>query len=290
MIDTNIDFVVEGDTIDLVTDFGQTVTEIKSPETYTGQTTVTPSTTQQILQTKNKLVLQDVIVEPAPVETLSTTENGTFTPSDGKVGFYQVDVDVPQEITLDDLATGAKPTGDVVITVERITRNNAFYGLPMTTVSLPNLNLTTASANNSFQGCQNLTRVDAPNLEVISGIGFVADCGNLASVNLPNLREITGAAVFQGAVKLKEIILPNVTKITSYIANGRHNSLNGGVIKLGKKAELGTRVFNGCMKTGDIYLPWSEGEVSGAPWEAPTGVTIHYDTVYDEEWNVISST
>lgn len=288
MIDTNIDFVVEGDTIDLVTDFGQTVTEIKSPETYTGQTTVTPSTTQQILQTKNKLVLQDVIVEPAPVETLSTTENGQFTPSSGKVGFYQVDVDVPQEITLDDLATGAKPTGDVVITVERITRNNAFYGLPMTTVSLPNL--TTASASNSFQGCQNLTRVDAPNLEVISGIGFVADCGNLASVNLPNLREITGAAVFQGAVKLKEIILPNVTKITSYIANGRHNSLNGGVIKLGKKAELGTRVFNGCMKTGDIYLPWSEGEVSGAPWEAPTGVTIHYDTVYDEEWNVISST
>ena len=111
----------------------------------------------------------------------------------------------------------------------------------------------------------------------------------LVSVNLPNLRSITASAMFQSCQKLLEIVLPKATNITTYIANGSGN-LQNGVIKLGSKATLGNRVFNACMQTGDIYLPWSEGEVSGAPWEAPTGVTIHYDTVYDENWNVISST
>lgn len=101
MIDTNIDFIIEGDTIDLVTDFGQTVTEIKSPETYTGQTTVTPSTTQQILQTKNKLVLQDVTVLPAPepdLRPLSVSENGQYSP-DGFDGYSDVTVDVEPSLT-----------------------------------------------------------------------------------------------------------------------------------------------------------------------------------------------
>jgi hypothetical protein len=39
----------------------------------------------------------------------------------------------------------------------------------------------------------------------------------------------------------------------------------------------------------DIYVPWSEGEVANAPWEA-NNATIHYDTVYDEDGNVVSST
>ena len=94
MIDTNIDFIIEGDTIDLVTDFGQTVTEIKSPETYTGQTTVTPSTTQQILQTKNKLVTENVTVESVPLGILDVTENGKYYPVD-VLGFSEVNVDVP---------------------------------------------------------------------------------------------------------------------------------------------------------------------------------------------------
>ena len=96
MIDTNIDFIIEGDTIDLVTEFGQTVTEIVSPETYTGQTTVTPSTTQQILQTKNKLVTENVTVESAPLGVLNvdplTTEGSVF-PVGDIIGFSQVTVE-----------------------------------------------------------------------------------------------------------------------------------------------------------------------------------------------------
>ena len=35
--------------------------------------------------------------------------------------------------------------------------------------------------------------------------------------------------------------------------------------------------FNSCDKLKDIYVPWSEGEVAGAPWSAPSTCNIHYN-------------
>ena len=69
---------------------------IVAPDEYTGATAVTPSDQTQILPTKDRLVRDDITVNPAPTEVLSTDHNGTFTPSDGKVGFYQVDVNVDE--------------------------------------------------------------------------------------------------------------------------------------------------------------------------------------------------
>ena len=71
---------------------------IVAPDEYTGATEVTPSDQTQTLQTKDKLVRDDITVLPAPTEYLSTDHNGTFTPSDGKVGFSQVDVDVQPDL------------------------------------------------------------------------------------------------------------------------------------------------------------------------------------------------
>ena len=71
---------------------------IVAPDEYSGVTEVTPSDQTQVLQTKDKLVREDITVNPAPTEYLSTDHNGTFIPSDGKVGFYQVDVDVNPDL------------------------------------------------------------------------------------------------------------------------------------------------------------------------------------------------
>lgn len=71
---------------------------IVAPDEYAGATTVTPSDSEQVLPTKDKLVRDDITVNPAPTQYLSTDHNGTFTPSDGKVGFYQVDVDVNPDL------------------------------------------------------------------------------------------------------------------------------------------------------------------------------------------------
>jgi hypothetical protein len=87
-----------GGEIDVRANFGQTVKVTVSPDPYMGDTEVTPSAETQVLATKKKFVQDDITVLPAPTETLLTTENGTFTPSEGKVGFSQVDVDVNPDL------------------------------------------------------------------------------------------------------------------------------------------------------------------------------------------------
>ena len=67
---------------------------IVAPDEYSGVTEVTPSHIEQVLPTTDKLVRDDITIFPAPTEYLSTDHNGTFVPSDGKVGFSEVSVDV----------------------------------------------------------------------------------------------------------------------------------------------------------------------------------------------------
>ena len=71
---------------------------IVAPDEYSGATVVTPSHIEQVLPTTDKLVREDITINPAPTEYLSTDHNGTFVPSSGKVGFYQVDVDVNPDL------------------------------------------------------------------------------------------------------------------------------------------------------------------------------------------------
>lgn len=67
---------------------------IVAPDEYSGATVVTPSDSEQVLATKDKTVRANIAVNPAPVESLATSENGTFLPSSGNVGFSEVVVDV----------------------------------------------------------------------------------------------------------------------------------------------------------------------------------------------------
>ena len=87
-----------GGEIDVRANFGQTVKVTVSPDPYMGDTEVTPSAETQVLVTKKKFVQEDITVYPAPTETLSTTSNGQFTPSSGKVGFSAVTVDVNPDL------------------------------------------------------------------------------------------------------------------------------------------------------------------------------------------------
>ena len=67
---------------------------IVAPDEYSGVTVVTPSDSEQVLATKGKTVRANITVNPAPTESLATSENGTFLPSSGNVGFSEVVVDV----------------------------------------------------------------------------------------------------------------------------------------------------------------------------------------------------
>lgn len=217
----------------------------------------------------------------AVLESLTVSENGSYFPGSGIDGFYNVNVDVPSEVTYDEMASGTKPSGDITITVTEI-------------------------VNMAFRDKTGITGVNAPNCTKIGNQAFMND-GNIASVNLPNVEQIGDGAF--AYTKLSSLVLPSIKTIgnTSFawistlknVVIGAscqsigesllRNTTSGWVCKfLGTPTSLASKTFYN-TQGGDIYVPWSEGAVSGAPWGA-TSATIHYNTVYDGNWNVISST
>ena len=55
-----------------------------------------------------------------------------------------------------------------------------------------------------------------------------------------------------------------------------YNSVIGSVTFLGKPDTLSSKAFQDCSNLTDIYVPWAEGEVAGAPW-CNYNPTIHYN-------------
>ena len=89
---------------------------------------------------------------------------------------------------------------------------------------------------------------------------------------------------------MSEIRLPQTLKKTNTYSINRISNLTK-VYFTGKPdgISLGGATFDTVNNLRDIYVPWSQGEVANAPWGA-SRATIHYDTVYDEDGNVVSST
>lgn len=74
---------------------------IVAPDEYSGATEVTPSDAEQVLATKDKLVRDDITVNPAPepdLRPLSISENGEYQP-DGFDGYESVTADVEPNLT-----------------------------------------------------------------------------------------------------------------------------------------------------------------------------------------------
>lgn len=270
---------------------------VVAPDEYSGAMEVTPSDTEQVLPTTDKLVRDDIVINPAPTEILSTDHNGTFTPSSGKVGFSQVNVDVqpdlrplsvsengsyqpdgfdgysgvtvdvPQQFTLDNLVNLAalKNLGEITVNVSDI-GDTAFNGWTFDTIHLPNVE-------------------KFPNYYPFSGTG-------IKYIDMPNVwrlgRTFYECWSFRGTYGDGEGVL-KLKKVTQVSGSCFYSCSRLKKVYFYKTATISDNAFRSCSGITDIYVPWSEGEVAGAPWEA-TNATIHYDTVYDEDGNVVSST
>lgn len=171
----------------------------------------------------------------------------------------------PNALSIDEIADGTGLAKDITITLIEITANNTMAQTP-------------------------ITGVFAPNLVIATGDCIFTDCINLTKVSLPKL-EVMGRAMFQMCRNLTYIWLPRVKEIRASVLYGRNRYPSNLDLRIGNKPDIiYTAAFNGCSQTGDIYVCWGEGEVSGAPWAAPDAVTIHYNTVFDENGEIISST
>ena len=56
----------------------------------------------------------------------------------------------------------------------------------------------------------------------------------------------------------------------------------------GTPVSIAANAFEKGTKITDVYVPWAEGELEGAPW-GMTNATIHYNTVYDENGDPIET-
>lgn len=134
----------------------------------------------------------------------------------------------------------------------------------------------------------------------LTTIGYSAfsGCPNLALTSLPSGMTNIGSYAFQSCPKLALTSLPSgITRIGYYAFNGCRNlaitRLPPGITNIGfgvfanctgltsitfegNPKTIHSSAFNGCSNLTTIYVPWSQGQVSNAPWGA-SNATIIYD-------------
>ena len=145
----------------------------------------------------------------------------------------------------------------------------ACYNLEIS--ELPN-NLATIGLN-CFMNCRKLNFESIPN-SVTSINGFTG-CINLELKNLSQNITTIPNACFSGCEKLQ------ISKMPSAVSTIGENSFYRcyGITSLvfeGTPSSINATAFNQCNNLLNIYVPWSENAVAGAPWGA-VNATITYD-------------
>ena len=161
--------------------------------------------------------------------------------------------------------------------------SNTFSSCPsLVSVSLPQVRNThnNTAVGALFQYCRSLKNVSLPEFgQALTTTNF-SECNSVQSILLPHVTGITGNNNFQNCYALEKLYAPECMTWANNNFSGC-TSLKRLCLYV-KPTTLGTTALN-APALEDIYVPWSQGEVSGAPWGAPAGCTVHYNTVYDAD-------
>ncbi len=184
--------------------------------------------------------------------------------------------------------------------------DNAFYNC----TSLASLSIQSGVASigaSAFRKCTALTSVTLPSTVTSLGSNGFAECSHLASIDLGGITSME-QQVLSACNALTSLVIPasvtNIKLYAIYMCTGLASLDVCGAASIAKTAffkltglrtvkfrasgcTIDSAAFNSCAALTDIYVPWSLGDVAGAPWGA-TNATIHYDTQYDANGNVIS--
>lgn len=200
----------------------------------------------------------------------------------GGLGTYVTDMVMPGSVTIID-ENACNNSNLINMTelpyqIEEI-RAAAFNNSKISLTSLPD-NLTVLGIN-AFNGCPNLNLETLPEgishiptycfsysglsssrfslPDTITSIGDygLSSCPNMTKWIIPASVQSLGKAVFYHSSTLQEVYFLGKPNFPSIGSQYEH-------------------IFCYCDSLHDIYVPWSSGEVYGAPWGA-TNATIHYN-------------
>lgn len=130
-----------------------------------------------------------------------------------------------------------------------------------------------------FSSCRVIEKIELPKYEGVIRNNWFDYCYSLKEVILPKVKGFTGSNNFRQCYALEKLYAP---KCTQWAANNftSCDSLKRLCLYV-KPTTITATSFNG-PALEDIYVPWAQGEVANAPWGAPAGCRVHYNTQYDE--------
>lgn len=189
----------------------------------------------------------------------------------------------------------------------RIIGTHSFEGCRLPGIALPDGLESIGAA--TFQNCQLLQSCTIPaGIQSITSGSLFMYCSALASINFPSAWTAIGNDCFAGCTSLAITEIPahvteignrafqTCTALTALDIMGAvsiYNNAFSGCTGLTEvrfhdtAVSISSTAFKNDTALRDLYVPWASGAVAGAPWGA-TNASIHYNTVYDSEGNVIS--
>lgn len=177
--------------------------------------------------------------------------------------------------TIDEIAS-TEPSGAITLTTQTV-RKFAFYRNPY--ITSVTTNGTTTITDSAFSYCTALTTANLAGVTRVVDSHGMSYCSNLTTLLIPDLVEISNQC-------FRNCKLTGTLKLQNLTSGSGNNSFYGNTL-LTKvyffktiNIQWAGNLFSGCTGITDIYVPWSNGAVSGAPWGA-SNATVHYDTVYD---------
>ena len=182
----------------------------------------------------------DVPTGSTPViNSLSVTENGTYTAPTGVDGYSPVTVNVSSSATPDQLNARTWPSGEIeFLSATNIggNTNGFYYNTAITKIT--SSTITTINPS-SFRGCSQLTEIDLPNCTRVGQTSAntqdayaFGNCSKLTKFNLPKLTNINGAYNFAncGTASNKAcIVLPSIVELgTNTFRSGNFSAVDIG--------------------------------------------------------------
>ena len=227
--------------------------------------------------------MQDIVVlrgkgQPAVIEELTVTENGTYEVPEGVDGFSPIMVNVtpPPSDADQQLLSLITGTGSITTLPPNITeiRTYCFYGCSALRVSSLPASITKIGPN-AFGNCANLTLESLPDGLVELGSGAFTYCQKLNLTTLPEGITSIGSSTFSNCLGFKEMTLHAGIKTIAASAFNRCMYMTTVTFE-GTPTTINASAFGQCTGLKTINVPWAEGAVAGAPWGA-TNATINYN-------------
>lgn len=218
------------------------------------------------------------------IKIVERQNNTTITLPNGltKIGSYMfmespnLTINIPNTVTSIEEYTFAGCTGLSLNLPNTITSIGLFAFNGCTNLALTSLpSGLTSIGDSAFRGCTNLALTNLPSgLTRISSNAFNG-CTNLALTSLPSSVTSVGDFAFNDCTNLALTEIPSgITSIGAFAFAGCTGLTE--ITFLGKPTTIDILIFNNCTNLTTIRVPWSEGEVSGAPWGA-SSASIQYD-------------